>query len=393
MELRDYWTTIRRRWRSWSWRVLAHHRRLRGIRHLADHAEYASSARLFVATSDSDASQAYQGGLFATQRVASYADIVPKSRKLAEQVAEDLGGGADADAISGQVTAAVVPDTVNLEITATDPDPVRARDIAQAYAEALSDLVTTLETPDWPDQCADPGRDRRQRPGVDLARLAPKPCATSASGCCPRTALGVGLAVVRELLDNSRDHVRGRRADHAGPGRRPDHVRHRGGARAASATASAGTTSWAESFRVLRTNMQYIEVDHDQKVIVVTSSLPEEGKSTTAVNLARHPGDHQPARRPRRVRPAPAADRQAAGPRRRGRHDQRADRQDQPARGDAELRRQRPAGAGLRADPAQPVGAAAVQGDGDAARAAARRVRRRPARRAAAAPGDRRGRC
>jgi len=37
---------------------------------------------------------------------------------------------------------------------------------------------------------------------------------------------------------------------------------------------------------VLRTNMQYIEVDHDQKVFVVTSSLPEEGKSTTAVNLA-----------------------------------------------------------------------------------------------------------
>ena len=31
--------------------------------------------------------------------------------------------------------------------------------------------------------------------------------------------------------------------------------------------------------------MQYIEVDNDQKVFVVTSALPEEGKSTTAVNL------------------------------------------------------------------------------------------------------------
>ncbi len=45
-------------------------------------------------------------------------------------------------------------------------------------------------------------------------------------------------------------------------------------------------TPWAEAFRVLRTNMQYVEVDHDQKVFVVTSSLPSEGKSTTAVNLA-----------------------------------------------------------------------------------------------------------
>ena len=45
-------------------------------------------------------------------------------------------------------------------------------------------------------------------------------------------------------------------------------------------------TPWAEAFRVLRTNMQYVEVDAEQKVIVMTSSLPGEGKSTTAINLA-----------------------------------------------------------------------------------------------------------
>ena len=45
-------------------------------------------------------------------------------------------------------------------------------------------------------------------------------------------------------------------------------------------------TPWAEAFRVLRTNMQYVEVDQDQRVFVVSSSLPGEGKSTTAVNLA-----------------------------------------------------------------------------------------------------------
>ncbi len=37
---------------------------------------------------------------------------------------------------------------------------------------------------------------------------------------------------------------------------------------------------------MLRTNMQYVEVDHDRRVFVVSSSLPEEGKSTTALNLA-----------------------------------------------------------------------------------------------------------
>ena len=37
---------------------------------------------------------------------------------------------------------------------------------------------------------------------------------------------------------------------------------------------------------MLRTNMQYVEVDHGQKLIVVTTSLPGEGKTTTAAALA-----------------------------------------------------------------------------------------------------------
>lgn len=42
----------------------------------------------------------------------------------------------------------------------------------------------------------------------------------------------------------------------------------------------------AESYRTLRTNIQYSSFDKEYKVIVVTSSEPGEGKSTTAGNLA-----------------------------------------------------------------------------------------------------------
>jgi capsular exopolysaccharide synthesis family protein len=41
-----------------------------------------------------------------------------------------------------------------------------------------------------------------------------------------------------------------------------------------------------EAFRVLRTNLQFVNVDSPSKVFVVTSSLPEEGKTTTSCNLA-----------------------------------------------------------------------------------------------------------
>ena len=42
----------------------------------------------------------------------------------------------------------------------------------------------------------------------------------------------------------------------------------------------------AESYRTLRTNIQYSSFDKEYKTIVVTSSEPAEGKTTTAGNLA-----------------------------------------------------------------------------------------------------------
>ena len=42
----------------------------------------------------------------------------------------------------------------------------------------------------------------------------------------------------------------------------------------------------SESFRAIRTNLQFVDVDHQPKVIVVSSALPSEGKTTTVLNLA-----------------------------------------------------------------------------------------------------------
>ena len=42
----------------------------------------------------------------------------------------------------------------------------------------------------------------------------------------------------------------------------------------------------AESFRQIRTNLQFAHVSHNSKTVLVTSSVPGEGKSTTAINMA-----------------------------------------------------------------------------------------------------------
>ncbi len=281
MELKDYWFTLRRRWRVVLLSLIA---TLAIAAFLTVQAtpQYSSSTRLFVSTSQSNQSNAYTDNLFATQRVASYADLVT-SRQLAERVDEALGGSLEPDALRGSVTATVVPDTVLLELTVTDPDPEMARDLAQAYAEELRALVADLETPEGQESALIKATivDNAQ---VSDDPVSPQPVRNLGLALVLGLLLGVGLAVARELLDtsiNSDDDVA---EVTAAPilGR----LANDDAAQLSPADTLRRATPWAESFRVLRTNMQYVEIDSDQKVIVVTSSLPSEGKSTTAINLA-----------------------------------------------------------------------------------------------------------
>ena len=145
MELKDYWLTVRRRWRVVVATLVATLALAAAIT-LQATPQYDSSTRLFISTSESDSSSAYTGNLFATQRVASYADLVG-SRQLADQVEDSTDGVVPAEDLRELVEATVVPETVILEITATHPDPEVAAQVAQAYAEQLQDLVRELETP------------------------------------------------------------------------------------------------------------------------------------------------------------------------------------------------------------------------------------------------------
>lgn len=47
------------------------------------------------------------------------------------------------------------------------------------------------------------------------------------------------------------------------------------------------TSAYDEAIRTLRTNIQFSDIDHKLKKIVVTSSVPYEAKTTIAINLAK----------------------------------------------------------------------------------------------------------
>jgi len=208
-----------------------------------------------------------------------------QSRQLATRVSDELGGEMDPDTLTEQVEAQVVPDTVILEITATNPDPAVARDLAQAYAEELKELIADLETSSGQSNAL------IKASIVDNAQLSdaaasPQPLRNLGVAALLGLLLGIGLVIARELLDTSVSSaedvaqvtstpILGHINTDATSVRQPPH-----------SSLLKAATPWAEAFRVLRTDMQYVEVDHDQKVFVVTSALPGEGKSTTALNLA-----------------------------------------------------------------------------------------------------------
>lgn len=286
MDLRDYLRTARRRWRLIL--ICAIGAVAVGVvATLLATPQYQATARLFVTTAtagpDDSSFDAYQGGLFSQQRVASYADLVG-GRELAASVAKDLDLELTPDELAANVTALSVPNSVILDITYTDPSPRRAQAIAQAYAVALTEMVRELET----------------QPGSDLAPIkatvvdpATLPAVPSSPNV-PRNlalALGFGLvlgiaaAILRELLDftvKTQEDLEGVAAPPL-----LGTVPYDAGIRTQPLVTSLSTHSpRAEAFRVLRTNLQFVDVDVPDKVFVVTSAVPEEGKTTTSVNLA-----------------------------------------------------------------------------------------------------------
>ena len=281
MELRDYWLTIRRRWMIVVATLLVGIG-VAGLVTWQTTPQYESSAQLFVRTTSSSANEGLTGGQLATQRVASYVTLV-RTRDLAVRVSDELDGRVSVDEARGSVSAAVLPDTVGMVVTARNADPATAQVIAQAYADELSELVSEIESPG------------ENRPApislrvVDEAQVPSDPVTPNVPlnlllGLVVGLLLGLALAVLRDLLDTSvssdddvatvtpRPVLGHINADPTTADRRP-------------VAALSDPTQWGEAFRVLRTNMQYVELGRERRVFVISSSVAGEGKSTVAANL------------------------------------------------------------------------------------------------------------
>lgn len=282
MDVRDCLRAVRRRW----WLVLAAVAAALGIAAgmtAIAVPQYATSVTFFVTTPSRGVTDSYQGGLFSKQRVRSYADLLV-GNKIAAAVAAEDGVGLSAAEIQSRVSARGVPDTVLLVATVTDESPARSERITKALAKHFVALVKDLETPAGSDAAA-VKVEVVAGPLLDEVPVHPRPTRNLILAAVLGVLIGAAVAVLRELLDATIKTSETLREVSNAPVLAV--VPFDASAKRSPLVLAGDTHSArAEAFRHLRTNLQFVDVDRPVKVLVITSSVPEEGKSTTAVNLA-----------------------------------------------------------------------------------------------------------
>lgn len=286
MELRDYVRILHKNW------ILLVVLLIVGLAGGAGYAflqapKYVATTQLYVSvrTEGAATGDLVQGTTFARQMVTSYVDVVNTALVL-DPVIEELGLDTTAGALAPKVSATTPLNTVLIDIAVTDGDADQAADIANAVGASFANVVqSSLEQPAGED-AASPVLITVTEPAVaPTAPASPNVRMLILLGGLLGLAIGVGVAMLRTVLD-SRIHTLhdletlSDRPMLGGIAFDPD-------AQKRPLIVHADPRSpRAESFRTLRTNLQFLDVEGGPRIFVVSSSGPGEGKSTTTANLA-----------------------------------------------------------------------------------------------------------
>jgi capsular exopolysaccharide synthesis family protein len=283
VELSDYLDILRRRWLGVviiTLTTLA----LASAVTLALPKKYTATTRLFIAVAGvQSGTDLAQGSSFAEKQMASYAEVAISPKVLAP-VIEQLGLDTTPKELSDSVEATVPANTVILEISADDLDPTRAAQIANAVGLELAKVTVEL-SPKKED-----GTEAVKATPFALAEVpdtasSPNILLNLGAGLILGLSLGLGVAVLRHVLDTKV--------------RNEDDVRTLTGSPILGVVAYDSDVSShpmilrdqplaapSEAVRRLRTNLQFIDLANRPRSIVISSSIPAEGKSTIALNLA-----------------------------------------------------------------------------------------------------------
>jgi succinoglycan biosynthesis transport protein ExoP len=244
---------------------------------------YQATSQIFVSTpaSSLDISALATGSSFSQQRVKSYAQIINGPATL-QPVIDFLELDETASSLSKRVTASAPLDTVLITLKVSDESAIMAAKIANAVARQFSLTVASLEI-SQSGSGSSPVKVSTVKDAVTpTSPSSPKKALNLALGILLGLGLGLALAIIRQIFDTSiktEEDLMGLTLLAAIPFDKE-------AATKPLLTQLGRYASRAESYRQLRTNLQFIRPDSPARVIAVTSAMPGEGKTTTSINIA-----------------------------------------------------------------------------------------------------------
>lgn len=240
---------------------------------------YEASASLFVRTEPgASVADRSAGADYARQQIATYTDLADTPLVL-DPAIESLGLPTSAQQVARHVSATVPQDTLLIKVTVRDSSAQGAADLADAVSASLRTEVMELESSS----------------GVELTIVTPATVPSEpispdvfqnlALGLVSALLAGVLAAMVRDILDNKVRKAEDIRllTDAAIMATVPA-VRAENAVTMLDDDAAQGIQ--AEAYRELRTNLRFLDMQGSTRSLVVTSSVKDEGKSATSINLA-----------------------------------------------------------------------------------------------------------
>lgn len=245
---------------------------------------YASTSTLyFTLNQGNSASDLVQGSTYTQNQMLSFARLATSSRVL-EPVIQQLNLETTPRELARSVKVSIPQDTVTLEVTMTDTVPERAAEVANSIASSLTNVVGEIATG---------GAGGAATVAAELIDVAVVPTVQSSPNK-PRDALlgmllgfaaSTAIALVVALAD-----TRVRNEDVAeeatGAPLLGSVTRVARGSDARLLVARDPLGHMAEELRRVASALTFANVAEPAKTVVITSSVPREGKSTITSNLA-----------------------------------------------------------------------------------------------------------
>lgn len=247
--------------------------------------EYQSKTQLYVSVRSDGGSTGdlVQGANFSRQIVNSYVTVVNSSAVL-DPVSDELQLDMTGTELGNRITASSPSDSALINITATSSSAEEAATIAERVGESFKNVVQTQLEPET--NGASPiSLTTTQSALIPESPVSPNILVNAVLGLLLGLAVGYGAAILRTVMDrrmHSTDDI-AQITDKPLLGEIIDDPK---ADKNRIIVSTKPQSPRAESFRALRTNLQFLNVGAKKRVFVVSSSRPSEGKSTTSLNLA-----------------------------------------------------------------------------------------------------------